>query len=88
MTSVNFGRQDHGPIRDQRPACQLRFLPKASPPLTPAPPSPTLTMSPSALLAAAYEVQMRSHSLPRPLEAAWNLRLVYCRGGGARGDVR
>mmetsp|Transcript_11679 Transcript_11679/g.43285 ORF Transcript_11679/g.43285 Transcript_11679/m.43285 type:complete len:228 (+) Transcript_11679:798-1481(+) len=41
----------------------------------------TLTMSPSTSLAVAYAALILSHSLPSPLENAWNLRLVYCPPG-------
>mmetsp|Transcript_11496 Transcript_11496/g.48195 ORF Transcript_11496/g.48195 Transcript_11496/m.48195 type:complete len:228 (+) Transcript_11496:1360-2043(+) len=41
----------------------------------------TLTMSPSTSFAVAYAVLILSHSLPSPLEKAWNLRLVYCPPG-------
>mmetsp|Transcript_43518 Transcript_43518/g.70042 ORF Transcript_43518/g.70042 Transcript_43518/m.70042 type:complete len:228 (-) Transcript_43518:1477-2160(-) len=41
----------------------------------------TLMMSPRISLAVAYAALIRSHSDPRPLLKAWNLRLVYCPPG-------
>ena len=41
----------------------------------------TLTMSPRTSFAVAYAALILSHSLPNPLENAWNLRLVYCPPG-------